>query len=92
MNEIKPKMVKGEPYCHPDCPQYRAYSKGHYCDIATLSTNPFYCVPGVQEQRDQALAREKELQREICDELAPTADQYPHEMAKDRDWKCYDTE
>lgn len=90
MNKIKPKIVDGEPICS----WHRGDNscKATYCAWYAIAVSMGVCVPGLREQRDLALEREKKLQRELCEEMAPTADQYPHEMAKDRDWKCYDTE
>ena len=59
MEEIKPKMINGEPVCHGDCPQMGAnnqcLSRSLGCYLTKVSPNYYTpCVPGLRQQRDAA--------------------------------------
>jgi len=45
MNEIKFKLVDGEPICQDDCP-------GVDSDICCVENHGFPCIPGLRQQRD----------------------------------------
>jgi hypothetical protein len=52
MTEIKPNIVDGEPICTPECSEINCLSRGDDdVDDGVIWT----CIPGLRQQRDDAL-------------------------------------
>ena len=60
--EIKPKMVDGEPICHFECPQF---GKLYGPLLCPYRYGGLKCLPGMEQQRDDALAENKRLKAEV---------------------------
>lgn len=76
-NEIKPRIVDGEPACSRDCPEYGAndhcMSRSPGCYLRKV--HPCYntpCIPGLRQQRDEAQvaleSKELAVQEKTCSE------------------------
>jgi len=105
--KIEPKYKDGEPLCTHGCPAcFDDFPNWWKCRIKQSEVDEGEpCIPALRRDRDQAtkerdeaLTREKALQREICTakaELIFCDAMIPRDRAifitKQRGWDCYDT-
>jgi len=63
--DIKPRLVEGEPVCSEKCPSY-TWDSGGICSVCLAQNKRWHnvdgpCIPGLRLQRDEARAERDEL-------------------------------